>query len=133
MAITTSTPATANDTTRAIAANQPKAGSELDKNSFLKLLTAQMSNQDPTSSQDPSQYFNTISQMTMVEQLTNAATSLSESNAQNLLGKSISYTDAATGNLAAGTVSAISLKGSSPTLTVGDTTDIDLKAVQGVR
>ena len=40
----------------------------LDKNGFLKMLTAQMANQDPTSGQDPNQYFQTISQMTEVEQ-----------------------------------------------------------------
>src|SRR5690349_10805491 len=48
--------------------------SSLDKNGFLKMLTAQMKNQDPTSGQDPNQYFQTISQMTTVEQLTNLAT-----------------------------------------------------------
>ena len=50
-----------------------EAKSSLDKDGFLKLLTAQLKNQDPQSQQDPNEYFNTISQMTMVEQLTNLA------------------------------------------------------------
>ena len=50
------------------ASNAPS--STLDKDGFLKMLTAQMSNQDPTSGQDPNQYFQTISMMTEVEQMT---------------------------------------------------------------
>ena len=42
-----------------------EAKSSLDKDGFLKLLTEQLKNQDPQSQQDPNEYFNTISQMTM--------------------------------------------------------------------
>src|SRR3954454_20612576 len=71
----------------------------LDKNGFLKMLTAQMANQDPTSGQDPNQYFQTISMMTEVEQMTNVATSQTASlsrqkdtNAQAMLGHTVAYT-----------------------------------------
>jgi flagellar basal-body rod modification protein FlgD len=74
--------------------------SSLDKNGFLKMLTEQIKNQDPTSGQDPSQYFQTISQMTMVEQLTNLAqqsgTQLAQtknSTAQALIGRTVTYLD----------------------------------------
>jgi flagellar basal-body rod modification protein FlgD len=74
--------------------------SSLDKNGFLKMLTEQLKNQDPTSGQDPSQYFQTISQMTMVEQLTNLAqqsgTQLAQtknSTAQALIGRTVTYLD----------------------------------------
>src|SRR4051795_13261050 len=70
----------------------------LDKNGFLKMLTAQMSNQDPTSGQDPNQYFQTISMMTQVEQLTNMATASTanlsrqkDANATGLIGKTVTY------------------------------------------
>src|SRR3954454_13219767 len=70
----------------------------LDKNGFLKMLTEQMKNQDPTSGQDPNQYFQTISQMTTVEQLTNLATSSTaalsrqkDANATGLIGKTVTY------------------------------------------
>src|SRR3954470_4624367 len=78
----------------------------MDKNGFLKMLTAQMSNQDPTSGQDPNQYFQTISMMTQVEQLTNMATSTTallsrqkDGNAQAMIGHQVGYMqkDAATG------------------------------------
>jgi flagellar basal-body rod modification protein FlgD len=72
--------------------------SSLDKNGFLKMLTEQIKNQDPTSGQDPNQYFQTISQMTTVEQLTNlaqqSATQLIQtrnSSAQALIGRTVSY------------------------------------------
>jgi flagellar basal-body rod modification protein FlgD len=72
--------------------------SSLDKNGFLKMLTEQIKNQDPTSGQDPSQYFQTISQMTTVEQLTNlaqqSATQLIQtrnSSAQALIGRTVTY------------------------------------------
>jgi flagellar basal-body rod modification protein FlgD len=74
------------------------ASSSLDKNGFLKMLTEQMRNQDPTSGQDPNQYFQTISQMTTVEQLTNLATASTaalsrqkDANATQLIGKTVTY------------------------------------------
>src|SRR3954452_12245930 len=72
--------------------------SSLDKNGFLKMLTEQMKNQDPTSGQDPNQYFQTISQMTTVEQLTNLAAASTaalsrqrDSSATQLIGKTVTY------------------------------------------
>src|SRR3954454_1768491 len=72
--------------------------SSLAKNGFLKMLTEQIKNQDPTSGQDPNQYFQTISQMTTVEQLTNlaqqSATQLAQaanSSATSLIGRTVSY------------------------------------------
>ena len=74
------------------------AKSSLDKDGFLKLLTEQLKNQDPQSQQDPSQYFNTISQMTMVEQLTNLSSyseqGLKESKtayAASMIGRNVTY------------------------------------------
>jgi flagellar basal-body rod modification protein FlgD len=75
--------------------------SSLDKNGFLKMLTEQIKNQDPTSGQDPNQYFQTISQMTTVEQLTNLAqqstTTLAQTkanSAMSLIGRTVSYVGA---------------------------------------
>jgi flagellar basal-body rod modification protein FlgD len=72
--------------------------SSLDKNGFLKMLTEQMKNQDPTSGQDPNQYFQTISMMTQVEQMTNTATTVTaqlarqkDANAEGLIGKTVTY------------------------------------------
>src|SRR3954465_14400172 len=97
----------------------------LDKNGFLKMLTEQMKNQDPTSGQDPNQYFQTISQMTTVEQLTNLATSSTaalsrqkDANATGLIGKSVTY-PGKDGNPVTGTVESVQLSAKNgPSLTV---------------
>jgi flagellar basal-body rod modification protein FlgD len=117
-------------------ANQPS--SSMDKNGFLKMLTAQMSNQDPTSGQDPNQYFQTISMMTEVEQMTNVATaqtaSLSrqrDSNATDLLGKTVTYTGAA--GTASGNVDSVQLSATNgPTLTIGGVSGIDPDSVTNI-
>jgi flagellar basal-body rod modification protein FlgD len=118
----------------------------MDKNGFLKMLTAQMSNQDPTSGQDPNQYFQTISMMTEVEQMTNVATSQTASlsrqkdtNAQAMLGHTVSYTsvDRTTGaaSTVTGTVASVQFddkKG--PSLTMADgTTAVDPDAVTSIQ
>src|ERR1700754_685411 len=89
--------------------------SSLDKNGFLKMLTAQMSNQDPTSGQDPNQYFQTISMMTQVEQMTNMATAQTaalsrtkDANATGLIGKTVT-SPGADGTATSGLVESVQL------------------------
>ena len=74
-----------------------------DKDLFLKLLVAQMKNQDPFNSQDPTQYVTQLAQFNMLEQsmslnnnietlisLTNGVLiSSAMGNASNLIGKNI--------------------------------------------
>jgi flagellar basal-body rod modification protein FlgD len=106
--------------------------SSLDKNGFLKMLTEQLKNQDPTSGQDPSQYFQTISQMTMVEQLTNLAqqsgTQLAQtknSTAQALIGRTVTYLDKDKVPVT-GLVDSVDLTGKDgPTLSVGGVAGIN--------
>ena len=45
-----------------------QAGEESNKDLFLKLLVAQMQNQDPFNPQDPTQYVTQLSQFTMMEE-----------------------------------------------------------------
>lgn len=104
---------------------KPTTSSSLDKNGFLKMLTEQIKNQDPQSSQDPSQYFNTISQMTMVEQMTNLAAESTRASAQGLIGRTVTYMDR-TGQAITGTVESVDLSNASaPRLTVGGVEGID--------
>jgi len=96
--------------------SKTEANSSLDKNGFLKLLTAQLSNQDPNSGQDPNQYFQTISMMTQVEQMTNLATSQAKSNATQLIGKQVSFVE---NNVSySGVVESVQQSGSNVSLTV---------------
>jgi flagellar basal-body rod modification protein FlgD len=114
--------------------------SSLDKNGFLKMLTQQMKNQDPTSGQDPNQYFQTISQMTTVEQLTNLATASTaalsrqkDANATQLIGKTVTYpgTDGAP---VTGLVESVQLSAKTgPSLTVAGVAGIDPDVVNNVK
>ena len=77
-------------------------GSSLDKDSFLKILVGELQNMDPmsASSQDPTQTVSQMTQYSILEQLTNLATSSNSTlDAQKqtqslaLLGKTVSYVD----------------------------------------
>jgi flagellar basal-body rod modification protein FlgD len=116
-----------------------KPSSTLDKDGFLKLLTAQMANQDPTSSQDPSQYFQTISNMTMVEQLTNLSQNSDRSmaaqktaSATALIGRTVTY-PGADGLPVTGAVASVQVTAKGTTLTVGSTPGVDPSILTEVR
>ena len=109
-------------------ANATKAptatSSMLDKDSFLKLLVAQLQHQDPTSPQDSSQWTAQMAQFSTVEQLTNLATSTSASaksaamtQAVGLLGRTVSYLQ--DGAAVQGTVERVDVGSNGPTLTIG--------------
>jgi flagellar basal-body rod modification protein FlgD len=116
------------------------ASSSVDKNGFLKMLTEQMKNQDPTSGQDPNQYFQTISQMTTVEQLTNLATASTaalsrqkDSNATQLIGKTVTY-PGKDGAAVTGLVESVQLSAKDgPSLTVAGVAGVDPDLVNNVK
>ncbi|MCW2950858.1 MAG: flagellar hook capping protein [Conexibacter sp.] len=119
-------------TTATGGASQPakKDSSILGKDDFLKLMMAQMRNQDPTSPQDPSQYTSQLATFSTLEQITNLAstTAASASNdydqgAVALIGKSVSYVDD-TGATRTGAVASVTFTSSGPTLTIGSDTGI---------
>lgn len=56
--------------------NTVKAKNSLDKNAFLKILMAQLSNQDPMNSQDTSQSIAQMAQFSALEQAQNTNTSM---------------------------------------------------------
>lgn len=108
-----------------------EAKSSLDKDGFLKLLTEQLKNQDPQSQQDPNEYFNTISQMTMVEQMTNLAAQSQDglkqqqsANATAMIGRTVTYRGA-DGNPASGLLESVQLGPDGTTVTVAGIAGID--------
>jgi flagellar basal-body rod modification protein FlgD len=111
----------------------------LDKDGFLKLLVAQMQNQDPTSPTDTNQSIQQMSSFTMVEQLTNMAQQntqiaqqLSTTNAIGLIGRTVSYTDAS-GALQSGKVEGVSTTtDGGATLTVAGQTGVDPSSISSV-
>src|SRR5579875_1811173 len=102
----------------------------LDKDAFLKLMMTQLQDQDPLNPSDPSQYLDQLAEMTSVEQETNIATSVSQTQtaqtdttALSLLGHTVSYLDG-NGNPQTGLVQKVDFDSSGPSLTVAGTTGI---------
>jgi flagellar basal-body rod modification protein FlgD len=94
---------------------QNTASNTVDYNTFLQLLVAEMKNQDPTNPMDTSQYMSQFAQLSTVEQAmqTNSKldallSSQSLSQANGLIGKTVSFTDA-TGATFSGKVVSISI------------------------
>ena len=71
----------------------------MDKNAFLKLLVAQLKNQDPTQSQDPNQMVQQMTSFSSLEQMQNTNSLLTgiqgqnnglfQSNSASLIGKKV--------------------------------------------
>jgi flagellar basal-body rod modification protein FlgD len=99
-----------------------------DSEMFLNLLVTQLRNQDPSSPMDSTQMVQQTSQLASMEQLTSLTKTTTDgyslqmrSAAANILGRSVSYTDA-DGVAKTGIASAVSFSGSTPTITVGSDT-----------
>jgi flagellar basal-body rod modification protein FlgD len=112
-------------------------GNTLDSNAFLKLLVAQMKNQDPDKPADPTQFLAETAQFTAVQEMEKLATDnaklLSVSQTQTaatLVGRSISWADA-NGADQTGVVTAVTIAGGVPTLEVGQNS-VALDAVKRV-
>jgi flagellar basal-body rod modification protein FlgD len=93
---------------------------QMDKDTFLKLLVAQMRYQDPSNPADTTQFMSqtaTFTQVEKLEQLTtqNAALlALQRSmSAGSLVGHTVSYTDEA-GTTVTGTVGSVRISGDEP-------------------
>jgi flagellar basal-body rod modification protein FlgD len=85
------------DVAAAKAADDKKAAAD-QKDMFLKLLVAQLSNQDPSAPMDQKDMMAQMTQFSQVEQMTNMVTSIKDlTSATNLsqnvglIGKSVSY------------------------------------------
>ena len=87
-------------------ASKTQSSNTLNQEDFLKLLTTQLSNQDPTSPVDNTQMVNTMSQLSIVQNLNtitsgmdnvvNAISSSSALSASSLVGRSV-LTDKSSG------------------------------------
>lgn len=111
--------------------------STLDSDGFLKLLIAQLQNQDPSSPMDTTAMMEQTTQLSMMEQLTSMATVSKDAfalqqrmAAAQLVGQTVTWTDTSA-NTYSGVVSAVSYAGSEPTVTVGSV-DVALTAITSV-
>ena len=106
-----------------------KSGATQSYNSelFLKLLTTQLANQDPSSPMDSTQMIQQTSQLASMEQLTKLTTTTTDdyalqqrTSAANVIGKKVTWTDA-DGAAQSGTATSVTFSSTgSPTLTVGE-------------
>jgi flagellar basal-body rod modification protein FlgD len=112
-------------------------GGQLGKDDFLKLLVAQMQNQDPSNPTDDTQMASQLAQFSALEQMTNVADSMNALSSTMTLGQSytligheIAYTKA-DGSLASGVVDGVSVSNGAPTLDVAGVS-VDPTAVTAV-
>ena len=66
-----------------------QTGGNMDKNSFMKILAAQLSHLDPTQNQDSSAYVSQMAQFASMEQMTNLNNTMSDSANQQMIGKTV--------------------------------------------
>ena len=113
------------------------SNSSLGESDFLTLMMDQLKDQNPLNPADPTQYVSELASFSELEQEMNvstatqgAATDTASSEAVNLIGHSVTYTDA-TGTDQTGTVSSVQFSSSGPTLTIGSSSGISLSSVTG--
>lgn len=72
-----------------------KANGDIDKNMFLKILAAELSNQDPTSSdsQSGTEYVSQLAQFSSLEQMANLNSSNKLNSANSLVNKYVTFSD----------------------------------------
>lgn len=66
-----------------------RAGSDMDKNAFLRILAAELSNQDPMNSKDSTQYVTQMAQFASMEQMNNLNGTMSGFAVNSLVGKGV--------------------------------------------
>jgi len=135
---TTSTTASATGATTNTSSTAAGGFSSLDQNTFLKLMVAQLRNQDPMNPQDSSQFLAQTAQFTSLEKLTAVATQTAAANQQqmafgasSLVGKQVTYLAADGKTQVSGSVASVTFTSEGPVLTVGST-DLPFSSVLSV-
>ena len=113
------------------------ANGALGKDDFLKLFVAQLQHQDPLSPMENAEFMGQMASFSTLEQVSKLAAAneqlaaqMSLTGAVGLLGRDVTYTDAA-GASQTGTVERVSTKGGKSVLTVGGKS-VDIAAVNQV-
>lgn len=107
-------------------ASAMSASSQLDQDTFLKLMVAQLRNQDPMNPTDSSQFLAQTAQFTSLEKLGQVADQTQQAfsaqmafGASSLVGRTVTYTDAE-GSEVTGKVSSVRFGATGPLLGIDD-------------
>jgi flagellar basal-body rod modification protein FlgD len=139
MTVDTTPPATttAGAQSGSTAVTNPKAS--LDKDGFLKLFIAQLQHQDPSSPMSTNDSMQQMTSFSMVEQITNMATSntkiaasLNSSSAVGLIGRTVTYMDANKAFQTGKVERVATTKDGVATITVGGTPGVDPSTITEV-
>lgn len=121
----------------ALGATAKKSNTDMDQDTFLKLLVAQMKYQDPSKPMDPTQFMSQTAQFTSVEKLTTLATAqtsmLASQNflsASSMVGRTVTYPGPDNSDVT-GIVTSARFSTDGPVLRVGDV-DVPLTSVKEV-
>ena len=111
---------------------------QLGKDAFLKLLTTQLTHQDPLKPMDDSQFMGQMAQFSTLEQITNMANAnsamadnLAFNKSVSLIGRTVTYLDA-DDQPHTGTVDRVTTTDGKPALTVGGIDGVDPSSVTEV-
>lgn len=77
------------ETTPTTTSTTKKGSTELGKDAFLQLLTAQMQNQDPLNPSSDTEFIAQLAQFSSLEQMQNLNVAMSNQNAFGLVGKNV--------------------------------------------
>lgn len=101
-----------------------KAGSDLDKDAFLRLLVTQLQYQDPLDPMDNTEFVSQMAQFTALEQMNNLNNTMTNSQAYSMIGRTV-YAQVYNEKTnkyeeIGGTVDSITIKKSGAYLNIGD-------------
>jgi flagellar basal-body rod modification protein FlgD len=130
MNVTSATDTTSTSSSSSTSSTSTSSSNTVDSNTFLKLLIAEMKNQDPTNPMDTSQYMSQFAQLSSVEQatLTNSKldsllSSQALTQADGLIGRNVSFTDT-TGAAITGKIASVSINSDGSVATLEDGTKV---------
>jgi flagellar basal-body rod modification protein FlgD len=144
--ITVNSGSTANNSSTS---STSSVNSALDKNSFLKLLIAQLTNQDPTSPMDSAQFVSQMADFTTLEQTQNMSDAIDKlvatqsnqslSEQASMIGKQINWNETSTDSSGtsstqalSGVVQAVSLKDGSVTYQTDNGYEVDPSSISQI-
>jgi flagellar basal-body rod modification protein FlgD len=129
--VTSSTTTSGSSSTSSASASSTSATSTLNYNSFISLLVTELQNQDPTQPMDSSQIVSQLATISEVGQavqtntnLTSLLTATSLSQAEQLIGKTVTSSDGSV----SGQVASVSVTSSGTTATLSNGQQVSLSS-----